>query len=126
MRGPRRKCVVPLSAIWPQGALNVPSYQTPFVFKAYNNGSYPIAGAYGDEFGKTRGAWLGASGSRHPVVWLPRIDPSVATQTLVGEDAGLYCRIVSPPQYSDEYGQEEGGAYSHAWQGDVWTFEEER
>lgn len=128
MPGPRRIWSVPLSAIWSQRPLLDPTNSSAMnrAYKAYSNASYPIAGAFGDEFGKTRGAWLAAYGSRHPLVWLPRIDTSSATQTLIGEDAGLYCRVTSPPQYTDEYGSDTGAAWAHVWAGDVWTFEEER
>jgi hypothetical protein len=126
MRAPRRIWAVPLSALWSQAPLVSPSTASGKIYKAYSNASYPIAGVFGDEFGKTRGAWLAAYGSRHPLLWLPRLDTNATTQTLVGEDAGLYCRVTSPPQYVDEYGRDAGAAHAHIWRGDVWTFEEER
>jgi hypothetical protein len=126
MPGPRRSWAVPLSALWPQEPLVSPSTAAGRVYKAYSNASYPIAGSRGDEYGKTRGAWLAAYGSRHPVLWLPRIATGATTQTLVGEDAGLYSRITSPPVYVDDYGRDTGSTWAHVWKGDIWTFEEER
>jgi len=125
MTAPRRILSLPLTTLWDQRPLLDPSNQTPIVYKAYSNASYPVAGACGDEFGKLLGAWRKAGGSQHPVVWLPRIGTSTATQTLIGEEAGFYCRVTSPPQFTDDYGRDTGAARADVFRGDVWTLEEE-
>ena len=71
------------------------------------------------------GAWRRAGGSQHPVLWLPRIGTSAATQSLIGEDAGFYCRVTSPPQFTDDNGYDTGSARANIFRGDIWTLEEE-
>jgi hypothetical protein len=121
----RRVLTLPLTAIWSQRPIVDPAGQTPRVYKAYNNASYPLAGQQGDEFGKLLGAWQRAEGSKNPVVWLPNFDPTVATQTLIGDAAGLYGRITAPVQMTDEFGRYTSSGYAGIYRGDNWTIEEE-
>ena len=125
MTQPRLILSLPLTTLWDQRPLLDPAGQTPRIYKAFSNASYPIAGSYGDEFGKLLGAWRRAGGSQYPVVWLPRISTAAATQTLIGEDAGFYCRVTSPPQFTDDYGRDTGSARADVFRGDVWTLEGE-
>jgi hypothetical protein len=120
----RRVLTLPLQTLWDQRPLVNPGAVDRIVYKAYSNGSYPLAGVAGDDFGKLLGAWQRSGGSQHPVLWLPRIQTS-ATQSLIGDDAGFYCRVVSPPQFTNEYGVDTGATHAHVWRGDNWTLEEE-
>ena len=125
MTVPRRVLAVPLTTLWDQRPLDAPSTISRITYKAYSNASYPVAGASGDEFGKLLGAWRRAKGVRHPLVWLPRISTSATTQTLLGSAAGFYCRITSPPQFTDDFGRDTGSVQAPIWRGDIWTLEEE-
>ena len=125
MTQPRRILSLPLTTLWDQRPLLNVAHQQQIVYKAYSDAAYPMAGVFGDEFGKLLGAWRRAGGSQYPVVWLPRIGTAAATQTLIGEDAGFYCRVTSPPQFTDDYGQDTGAARADVFRGDVWTLEEE-
>lgn len=125
MTTPRRILSLPLTTLYDQRPLNSPSTSSQITYKAYSNASYPIAGASGDEFGKLLGAWRRAKGVRHPLVWIPRIATSATTQTLLGSAAGFYCRITSPPQFTDDYGRDTGSVEAPVWRGDIWTLEEE-
>ena len=122
----RRVLSIPLATLWSQRPIVDPGTEAPRVYKAYTSGSYPIAGAFGDEFGKLLGTWIGAGGSADPVLWLPRISVGVTTQSLVGDDAALYGRITSTPTFSQPYGRDTGSAAAPVWSGDTWTVEEER
>lgn len=122
---PRRTLTIPLGVLLDQRPLLDTSNVDSIVYKAYNNGSYPIAGAVGDDFGKLLGAWQRAGGSQHPVIWLPRIDPANATQSLVGDAAGFYARITSAPEYVDELGRDTGARHAGAVRMQPWTFSEE-
>lgn len=122
---PRRILRLPLTTLWNQAPLLAPTTQTPAVFKGYNNASHPIAGQFGDNPGKLLGTWLNAGGAQHPVLWIPRIDPTVATQTLVGDSAAFYCRITSAPEFTDQYGRDTGSVHAPVLEGSEWTLEEE-
>ena len=125
MTVPRRILALPLTTLWDQRPLDAPSTISRITYKAYSNASYPVAGASGDEFGKLLGAWRRAKGVRYPLVWIPRISTSATTQTLLGSAAGFYCRITSPPQFTDDFGRDTGAAQAPIWRGDIWTLEEE-
>lgn len=121
----RRKLTIPMSAMYNQILLQDPTYWAPAWYKAYSNASYPVAGAMGDESGKLLGAWLRAVGSRSPAVWIPRISTAATTQTLVGQAAGFYCRVTSPPTFTDDLGRNLSASYAQVLRGDNWTLEEE-
>ena len=122
---PRRTLTIPLGVLLDQRPLLDTSNVDSIVYKAYNNASHPIAGAAGDDFGKLLGAWQRAGGSQHPVVWLPRINPASATQSLVGDAAGFYARITSAPEYVDELGRDTGARHAAAVRMQPWTLSEE-
>lgn len=121
----RRVSTIPLIALWSQRPIVIPSEQTPIVWKAYNNASYPIAGVIGDEFGKLLGAWQRSDGSQVPIVYLRQIDATAATQTLKGDSAGLYGRVMSLAQMTDDFGRNTSGGFAQVYRGDNWTIEEE-
>lgn len=121
----RRVLSLPLSTLWDQRPLMDPANTSSRVYKVVTGSGYPIAGAYGDEFGKLLGAWRRAGGSQHPVLWLPRIAVGSATQSLVGDAAGFYCRVTATPNFSAPYGRDTGAARADVWAGDTWTLSEE-
>lgn len=121
----RRVSTIPLMALWSQRPIVIPSEQTPIIWKAYANASYPLAGVIGDEFGKLLGAWQRSGGSQIPVVYIRQISTASTTQTLVGNDAGLYGRVMSAPQMTDDFGRPTSGGFAQVYRGDNWTIEEE-
>lgn len=126
MTGTRRTLSIPLGMLWDQRPIVDPDHADRRVYKAYSNSVYPIAGVMGDEFGKLLGAWRRAGGSEHPVLWLPRITYNVTTQSLVGANAGFYCRITETPSFTSQYGRDGGAQFADVWKGSTWTLSEER
>jgi hypothetical protein len=125
LNAPRRRLTIPFTALLSQYPLQAPSTWTPIVYRAYNDAAQPIAGAQNDEFGKLVGSWIRAGGSETPVVWVPRISTGATTQTLVGDAAGFYCRVTSPPSFTDDFGRDTGTSLAPVYRGDNWTLDEE-
>ena len=121
----RRKLTVPMTAYYSQIPLQDSTLCAPIWYQSYNNASYPVAGTRGDESGKLFGEWLRTVGSRDPALWIPRLSTSGTTQTLIGQAAGFYCRVTSPPSFTDDYGKQVTGSYAPILRGDNWTLEEE-
>ena len=121
----RRKITVPMTAFYNQIPLQDPATWTPIWYQSYSNASYPVAGTMGDESGKLFGEWLRSVGSRDPAIWIPYLSTAATTQTLVGQAAGFYCRVTSPPSFTDELGGNVTGSYAPIFRGDNWTLEEE-
>lgn len=125
LNAPRRTLTVPFTALLTQYPLLDPTTWPPIWYKAYDNASYPIAGARGDEVGKLLGAWQRAGGSQVPTIWVPRLSTAATTQSLVGPAAGFYCRVMSPPSFTDDFGRDTGSMWAPVFRGDNWTLEEE-
>jgi hypothetical protein len=121
----RRVRRLPVAKFLTEGALYAPGVIAPRVHQLYASASYYLSGTRGDEAAKLVGGWLRAGGSETPVVWLPRIQPGVTTQTLLGRDAGFYGRVTSPPSFTAATALDTGSVRWDDLSGQTLTLEEE-